>query len=248
MFGLVPFSALEIKWSDPIPWEEAGVFTAAKPNMMHDLVACFFIFTFGFLVLFKTCEWLLENFGTLVFGPHSEFHKMSKKVKKEYYSRIVSDLHAVLGISMSIYSTYYSCENPKDNIFTSFECATTPNLVGLYCIAFSSAYCVYDIYVCLVEIEFTAFECRDYIFHHVMGCIGGVTSYTFGYFCPILAVAILISETSNFCMNIRWRLLKHKMTEHWSFVAASMAFMITFFCSRVFFMLMVVLRCIELNQ
>ena len=56
MFGLVPFSALEIKWSDPIPWEEAGVFTAAKPNMMHDLVACFFICTFGFLVLFKTCE------------------------------------------------------------------------------------------------------------------------------------------------------------------------------------------------
>lgn len=248
MFGFVPFSELEMDWSDPIPWDNLGIFTNDRSNMLHNITAVFLVSMVGFLVLFKACERLLENHGHLVFGPHSEFHKMSKKVKKEYYSRIVSDVHAIASITLSVISTYYSCERPNESIFTSYDCAVKPNVAGLYCIALSSAYCIYDVYVCLVEIEFTMFECRDYIFHHVVGCIGAVLAYTGGHFLPCAACAILISESSNFCMNIRWRLLKHKMTEHWYFIAASMAFMIVFFFSRVFFMLMVVLRCFEINQ
>jgi hypothetical protein len=112
MFGLVGFDKLTLKWSDPIPWQELGVFTADRPNLVNHLVLYFLGSVVFFYALFKVCEWFLENHGKLVFNPNSEFFKMPTKVKKEYYSRIVSDVHAIASIAISIYVTYFICENP----------------------------------------------------------------------------------------------------------------------------------------
>jgi hypothetical protein len=120
-------------------------------------------------------------------------------------------------------------------------------MAALFCCMFSSGYCFYDIFVCIYEIEFTAFECRDYIFHHAVGVFGAVLVLVTGQFLVVMSIANLVAESSNFLMNIRWRLLKHKMTESPIFIAVSIAFMIVFFFSRVFYMLMVTMRIIEIN-
>ena len=120
-------------------------------------------------------------------------------------------------------------------------------MAALFACAFSSGYCFYDIFVCILEIKFTAFECRDYIFHHAVGVFGAILVLITGQFLVLLSVANLVSESSNFLMNIRWRLLKHKMTESPMFFATSVVFMIVFFCSRVIFMLMVTFRIFEIN-
>lgn len=61
-------------------------------------------------------------------------------------------------------------------------------------------------------------------------------------------MTILLVELSTFFMNIRWRLLKHKMADSSSFVAVSVAFMAVFFGSRIIFMPMLNLRLVELNN
>ena len=167
---------------------------------------------------------------------------MSVKVRKEYYSRIVSDVHALVATTAAIITVYYSCDDHYQTIFTSLECINKPKLVALYIITISSAYCVYDIYICLIEIKFTAFECKDYIFHHVVGVLGALLVLVSGQFPVALSVGNLVSETSNFCMNFRWRLLKHKITEGSLFLFASILFMVVFFFSRVVFMLLLVIR------
>ena len=193
----------------------------------------------------------MENHARAVMGPKSEFHKMPTKIKKEYYSRIVSDVHAIVAIVASVYTIYFACDDVYkhgDTAFTNFECLNTPRLSGLYIIPVSSAYCVYDIYICIVEIKFTAKECSDYLFHHIVGVLGAIVVLVCGQFPVALSVGNLVSECSNFCMNIRWRLLKHKMTETNWFFAASVVFMIVFFFSRVVFMLMLNLRALEVNK
>ena len=178
----------------------------------------------------------------MLFSEKSEFHLMPAKVKKEYYSRIVSDLHAIVATCASIYVIYFACENPADTVFTNFECLNDPNQVGLYIIAISSAYCLYDMYICIFEIKFAFHECSDYIFHHTVGLLGAILVIVTGQFPVALSVGNLVSETSNFCMNLRWRLLKHKMTESQWFIASSILFMVVFFFSRVVFMLMLNIR------
>ena len=115
-------------------------------------------------------------------------------------------------------------------------------------IAFSSGYCLYDIYVCLVEIKFTLDEAKDYIFHHVVGIMGALGVMICGRFTVALSAGNLVSELSNALMNVRWRLLKHKQTEHWAFVPASVTFMICFFFSRVVFMLMLIIRLVDAHH
>lgn len=121
-------------------------------------------------------------------------------------------------------------------------------MAAIFCCAFSSGYCFYDIFICIYEIKFTVFECRDYIFHHAVGVFGAVLVLVTGQFLVVMSIANLVAESSNFLMNIRWRMLKHKMTESPLFIAISMAFMMVFFCSRVIYMLWVTIRILEINQ
>lgn len=76
MFGLVGFDKLALKWSDPIPWHELGVFTPDRPNLVTHLTLYFVGSIAFFYSLFKLSEWFLEHHGKLVFSAHSEFFKM----------------------------------------------------------------------------------------------------------------------------------------------------------------------------
>ncbi len=109
MLGLISFNNLELKWSDPIPWRDLGVFTADRPHFTVTMILYFMMSCTFHYSLYKFCEWFLEKHGRLVFNEHSEFFKLPQKVKREYYSRIISDVHAIISVIISVNAAYFSC-------------------------------------------------------------------------------------------------------------------------------------------
>ena len=118
----------------------------------------------------------------------------------------------------------------------------------LYGIAISSAYCLYDLIICFTEIGYTLKEGGDFILHHVVGMIGAAVVLIAGDFTVALSVGNLVSEASNFFMNFRWRMLKHKMTEHWGYLPINFMFMMSYVVSRIVFMGALLVRNWEISQ
>ena len=248
MLGVVPLSEMQLGWSDSIPWASLGVFTEDHPDRMTHVLLTFIGSIFGFYVLFKTTEYLWEAYAKMFLSPSNEFFRMTLKVKREYHSRTVSDLHALFVCSLATYAVFFACTDPTLCAFTSTECANTPSSIATFLIPLSAGYCVYDLFICIVEIKFTYAEMKDYLFHHIVGVLGATVSIFSGRYLVILAVGNLISESSNSLMNIRWRFLKHKMADHTGFYVASCSFMVVFFFSRVLLMLMLLIRIVELRM
>jgi len=110
----------------------------------------------------------------------------------------------------------------------------------------SSGYCFYDLYIVIFKMRLgCSGSGAEYIFHHVVGIIGGINAITLGRQNIACAAAALLSETSNFAMNFRWFMLKHKMTNHFMFLPVNCLFALCFFLSRVVFMLMIFVREIQ---
>lgn len=78
--------------------------------------------------------------------------------------------------------------------------------------------------------------------HHIFGIIGAITVLIAGDYTVALSTGNLVSEFSTLFMNLRWRLLKHKMTEHWLFIPANLMFFVAYIISRLFFMLALLIR------
>lgn len=154
----------------------------------------------------------------------------------------MSTIHALIALSLACISVWGVCDDPKDSIFTSDACIMKPKAVQVYLVAISSAYCVYDLYVCLFCIKYTWKQGADFIFHHIVGLIGAVGVLIVGRFNVALSCGALVSELSNFFMNMRWHMLQHKMTTSPLFNVAQMSFAFSFFVVRVVFMLMLVVR------
>ena len=112
-------------------------------------------------------------------------------------------------------------------------------------IAFSTGYCIYDTFICVVDIKFTWKEGFDNYFHHIISVAGALGTLMSGRFCVPISAGNLVSEFSNAAMNLRWRFLKHKLYDHFLFIPVSAIFMGCFLLSRGVFMLMLVVRNFE---
>lgn len=223
-----------------IDWPALGVFT--DDTVLPHLLLLFVAWTIGFLVMFYAFKYFTPILLKTAFPA---FEKLTPKAKSEYYSRQVSNVHAAFAVFLSVKGVWYSCEDPTQSIFTSEKCLLTPNWTNLNLVVMSSAFCLYDLYICLFEIGYTLNQGGDFIIHHVVGVAGAVTSIALGRQNVPLSAAAILSEASNFAMNIRWFMLKHGFADHWSFLPVSYWFMACFFFSRVVFMLMVFVRNVE---
>ena len=118
----------------------------------------------------------------------------------------------------------------------------TPYKTQTTLVLISSAYCFYDLYICVFKIKYTLKQGSDFIFHHVIGITGALFSLTLGRWNVGLGSAALVSETSNFAMNMRWFMLKHGMSEHWLYLPMNITFALSFFLSRIVFIAMIFTR------
>jgi len=140
---------------------------------------------------------------------------------------------------MSVYGVWFNCED-GGSIFSSDACLMKPQKISLYLMIFSSGYCFYDLFIVIFKIRLgCSGPGAEFIFHHVVGIGGAITSFILGRMNPALAAAALVSEASNFAMNMRWFMLKHKMTDHPMFIPVNITFAVLFFLSRVVFMFMI---------
>lgn len=189
-------------------------------------------------MLFKVTEYLVPNIMAVI---DPKFDMLKTKSKKEYYSRVVSNIHATIAVIMSVYGVWFVCED-GESIFSSDVCLVTPQKVNVYLTILSSAYCLYDMYICLYEIKYGKKESTEFVYHHIVGIAGALFSVVLGRHNPPLSAAVLVSEISNFAMNIRWFMLKHNLCEHALYMPVNFMFMVMFFLSRVVFMLMILIR------
>ena len=201
-----------------------------------------------FFVCYFMSQGILGAVFAAVFGKENEFFKMSKRTVAEYHSRNVSDIHAAIALPIAFYSAYYVCDDPSKTIFSSDECLNKPHKVQLYGITISTAYVIYDLVVCIVFIGYKMKEGADFIFHHVVGIIGAVAVLIAGQFTIALSVCNLVSEFSNAFMNLRWRMLKHKMTEHSLYLPLNFCFLLSYLFSRILFMGALLVRNWEISQ
>ena len=173
---------------------------------------------------------------------------MAPKVQAEYVSRVVSDIHSFFALAMSWYGCFYACEDPTATIFNSFECVMKPARIQKLVIAMSAGYCIYDTYICIVDIKFSWKEGFDFYLHHIISVAGALGVMVSGRFCIPVSAGNLVSEFSNAAMNLRWRFLKHKMYDHALFIPVSSIFMACFIASRGIFMLMLLIRNYEVQR
>ena len=99
----------------------------------------------------------------------------------------------------------------------------------------------------MTEIGYTFKEGADFIFHHVVGIAGAIAVLIAGDFTVALSVGNLVSEFSNSFMNMRWRWLKHKLTEHWFYLPLNFGFLMAYLFSRIVFMAALLIRNFEIS-
>ena len=139
------------------------------------------IFTVAVVFFFAMYYLSVCTFSTFLktfTNENNEFFKMSKRNIAEYHSRNVSDVHAMIALPIAFYSCFYVCDDPAKTIFNSDACLNKPHKIQIYGIVISTAYCVYDLIVCIWIIGYKMREGADFIFHHVVG-IGGAVAVLF---------------------------------------------------------------------
>ena len=219
-----------------INWAALGVFQTESDFYIY--FAWFLFCNLAFTALFFAIKSVAPGIVSKI---DPKFANLKPKDKMEYYSRIVSNIHATAALVMTTVGIWFNCED-GGSIFSSDACLMKPQKVQIYLVLMSSAYCLYDLYVCLFQIKYSVKQGSDFIFHHVVGLAGAALSLILGRANVALSSAALMSEASNFAMNMRWFMLKHGKADHKAFLPLSYTFMMCFFLSRVVFMLMIFVR------
>lgn len=217
-----------------ITWSQYGVFT--DDEVVKELLVIFVVATVGFTAFYYLNKMLFPTIVGLVAGPKSHFFGLDEKNKREYISRNVADLHALIAAPLSYYVCFHACDDPTKSIFTSDECLMKPQKSQLYLIAISTGYVTYDVFICVFELGYTLSKGGDFIAHHIVGIIGALCVIVAGRFNVALSAGNLFSEWTSFPMNHRWRMLKHKMTEGFPFLLVNAVFFGGYVVARVFFM------------
>lgn len=182
-----------------IDWKQFGVFT--NDAMFNEILIIYILSTLGFTVAFYANKMFFGSFMEMVGGDKSPYFQLDEKRRKEYWSRNVADIHALIAGPASYFAAFYPCEDESKSIFSSQQCLNTPARSQIWLIAISSGYVTYDMFICVFELGYTFKKGGDFLIHHIVGLIGAVTSLAGGRFCVALSSANLFSEWTTFPMN-----------------------------------------------
>lgn len=181
----------------------------------------------------------------MVYDPF--FYRFSDADKKEYYVRIISSVHGVIAGPIAVYMLIYACDKPGETIFSDLECTNNVKPMYVYLILFSTAYIFADMHWTLNVFQYKGAELAEYMWHHACVFLATSSSFFFGGFAITLSALVLVVELSNVFMNVRWFMQKHRATEHWFFMPCCFLFLVLFFITRIVYLLMLVVRSIEIQ-
>ena len=95
---------------EKIDWKQLGVFT--NDHIFNEILVVYILSTLGFTVFFYANKMFFGCVMKLLFGKDSLYFGFNEKTKLEYYSRNISDLHALIAGPLSVYACFFSCEDP----------------------------------------------------------------------------------------------------------------------------------------
>lgn len=125
------------------------------------------------------------------------FATLSVENKRDYLSRVVSTIHALLSCVASVISTCYLCG------FNDMECMMRPQLFRSKALAFSAGYFAYDLMVCLFLIKTDAMT----LAHHAISLSGSVGSVYVGQQYAAVCLMSYVTEISTPFVNYRTMLI-----------------------------------------
>lgn len=211
-------------------------------TVFYELLIVYILSTLGFTVAFYANKMFFGTFMKMLSGEKNCYFELDEKRKKEYWSRNIADLHALIAGPLSFYAAFYPCKDETKSIFSSQECLNTPVRSQTWLIAISTGYVTYDTFICVYELSYNLKKGGDFLAHHIVGIIGAFTSIVAGRFCIALSSSNLFSEWTTFPMNQRWRMLKHKQTESPLYMVVNAIFFFGYVFARIVFMGMLLLR------
>lgn len=213
-----------------------------------ELLVIFTISTIGFTAFYYLNKMYYPTVMKVITGPEGCFFGLDEKNRREYFSRNVADLHALIAAPLAYYVCFHACDDPTKTIFNSQECLMKPQKSQLYLIAISTGYVTYDVFICVFELGYSLSKGGDFIAHHIVGIIGALCVLVAGRFSVALSAGNLFSEWTSFAMNHRWRMLKHKMTEGCGFMLVNAVFFLGYVVARVVFMAVLLYKNYQIQQ
>ena len=109
---------------EAIDWKQMGVFT--EPETFNQLLVLYIMCTLGFTVFYYMNKMFFPSIVSALAGKDSPYFQLSEMAKREYHSRNVADLHAIITAPLSFYVCFHVCDDPSQNIFSSQECLMKP--------------------------------------------------------------------------------------------------------------------------
>lgn len=101
-----------------IDWKQFGVFTSDGVGVI-ELFVIYVLATIGFTAFFYVNKMFFPSLMHALTGPEGYYFGLSDKDKREYVSRSVADLHALIAAPLSYYCCFHACDDPTQSIFSS---------------------------------------------------------------------------------------------------------------------------------
>jgi len=107
-----------------INWKELGVFTSQ--NDFSELMVIYVLATLIFTVVYFLNKMYFASVIMAISGDKSCYFALDEKARREYHSRNVADFHGLISGPLALYSSFMVCDDPNQNIFSSYECVMKP--------------------------------------------------------------------------------------------------------------------------
>eukprot|EP00347_Sterkiella_histriomuscorum_P010546 403375865 len=156
------------------------------------MIGTFFGSMIFFSLCYKSTELYFENYLSNPKNKENKFHesyeKLDNKQRADFVSRVTSQIHAFLSISLAINALFFTCVDPNDsessgykNFFNSDYCLYYHSSIWqMITLSFTAGYLLLDIFICKMLIQDNSkLQTQTYI-HHVVGISGAIAALIYG--------------------------------------------------------------------
>merc|ERR1719232_114902 len=181
-------------------WELAA--TKAPDENMHYYLNC----TIVSCALYILLHFAIHEVALRCFREYREDMDLRKRV--EYRTYIVSPVHALLSVILSVTAMFWICGEGK-TVFNDDHCFNTPRYIHIWALLNTCGYFIQDFFwIAFIVQGTTSLDYQTYA-HHIIGALTFYQTLYFMDFMVVFGVMLLFTEISTIFVSIRWILYKH---------------------------------------
>lgn len=160
--------------------------------------------------------------------------EMNLRKRVEYRAYVVSPIHALLSVILSVIAMFFICGDGK-TVFNDDKCFNTPRLIHIWALLNTCGYFIVDFFwlACVCR-GTTPLDYQTYA-HHIIGTITFYQTLYFMDFMVVFGVMLLFQEVSTTYVSMRWLLYKHKMDKTLAYNINALIAFLTFLVFRLIY-------------